>query len=67
MDAKLDHILGQLTTINIRLNSHDTRLPHVETGTPARVALGTTTLVAGMTTTAAMTMMTTTLIKIVPR
>ena len=32
MDAKLDRILGQLTTINNRLNSHDSRLARVETG-----------------------------------
>ena len=31
MDAKLDRILGQLTTINNRLNSHDSRLARVET------------------------------------
>jgi len=34
MDAKLDRILGQLTTMNNRLNSHDARLTRVETGTP---------------------------------
>jgi len=32
LDAKLDRILGQLTTINNRLNSHDTRLARMETG-----------------------------------
>jgi hypothetical protein len=32
MDAKLDRILGELTTINNRLNSHDTHLACVETG-----------------------------------
>jgi hypothetical protein len=32
MDAKLDHILGQLTTINNHLNSHNSHLAHVETG-----------------------------------
>jgi len=35
MDAKLDRILGQLTTMNNRLNSHDARLARVETGKPA--------------------------------
>ena len=30
MDAKLDRILGQLTTITNRLNSHDSRLARVE-------------------------------------
>ena len=34
MDAKLDRILGQLTTINNRLNSHASRLARVETGKP---------------------------------
>jgi len=34
MDAKLDRILGQLTTMNNRLNSHDARLAHVEMGKP---------------------------------
>jgi len=32
MDAKLDRILGQLTTMNNRLDSHDARLARVETG-----------------------------------
>ena len=30
MDAKLDRILGQLTTITNRLNSHDQRLARIE-------------------------------------
>jgi hypothetical protein len=30
MDAKLDSILGQLSTITNRLNSHDTRLGRIE-------------------------------------
>lgn len=34
VDAKLDHIFGQLTAINNRLNSHDSRLARVETGKP---------------------------------
>jgi hypothetical protein len=34
MDAKLDRILGQLTTMNNRLNSHDDWLARVETGKP---------------------------------
>jgi hypothetical protein len=34
MDAKLDCILGQLTTMNNRLNSHDARLAPVEIGKP---------------------------------
>jgi hypothetical protein len=32
MDAKLDRILGQLTTINNCLNFNDTRLTRVESG-----------------------------------
>jgi len=32
MDAKLDRILGQLTTITNRLNSHDHRLARIESG-----------------------------------
>ena len=34
MDAKLDRILGQLTIINNRLNSHAARLARVEQGKP---------------------------------
>ena len=32
MDAKLDRILGQLTTITNRLNSHDQRMARIESG-----------------------------------
>ena len=34
VEAKLDRILGQLTTITNRLNSHDARLARIESGKP---------------------------------
>ena len=37
MDAKLDRILGQLTTMNNRLDSHDARLARVETGKQKKI------------------------------